>query len=393
MLSHFNVLATDKLYVGIGIGPKVQAIHVPIYQDFEKETGIKIIRVRIADMKDLDDRKNWQTKDGQPIDIINAHASRRLLAYYQRGDLKRLNELWQANNLDKYFAHLSDTITFDSHKLLLPLTINGWHIYYLNSANFQQWHVPQTLEELATTCKQLSAKNIIPFYIAAKTPWNIAAWFEYLTLRLHGLTFFQQLTNGEISYQSDKVRQVLLAWQQLIHANCFSEAYGEQSWKDVMHLFYRNEIAFVFGNNSIITSTSTTNKFDNLNFFNFPKGANIPRYESVPVQGFAVNKNSEKHHAIKRFLLFMSQAHVQNRLSSNTGRFAANRLSSVPPAPLIQKLANALSTAAGHSQFIDRMLPPDFEKHSRPLFVQFIRSGEIKPFAENMERLRRKYFK
>ena len=382
----------ETLTVGITIGPTAQNTFFPIYSEFESSTGIKIRRYPMADMKDLDDDNRWFDQHGKPIDILLGHASERLLKYYSSGKISSLNELWNKHHWQDDFQHIINNITFDNKILGLPYQMNGTHIFFKKSVLKKYGALPNTLTELESLCLALTKDNIIPFYISSKKPWTAMAWFEYIILRTHGLSFFNDLTAGKISYTGDKVNTVLTHWQKLVKANCYSEEFGEMHWNDTLPLFSRNKIAMMFGGNFIIPNIIDNKTYQDLATFNFPKIADIPRFESIPVDLFIVNNMSEKKENIEKFLTFAAQSNIQGRIATSLKSIPANNKVPQPQEQIVNNIYQQMITAAGASPFIDRALLPTFEKESRKHFLEFIREGNIEQFQNNLEFLRLKHY-
>lgn len=392
IISSFQAIAKDVLYVGTGVSPYIKRIYLPLYQEFEEKTGIKIVRVTLADVKLLDDEEAWFAPDGHPIDIINAQATRRLLEFYNQGKIKPLNKFWDEQQFDEPFGHHKLSVTFDGKVLGIPTMAFGWQIFYLKSRLGKDYKAPETIAELIATCERMVKQGVIPFHLSSESVYVEMAWFEYIILRTYGLEYFNELMAGKHPYSSNKVKNVLTTWQRLINGGCFNDTLGDMAWPDQIPFFLRNKIGMMFIGNSLITRIKSPNHRADLGFFPFPKIADIPRYESAPAEVYSVNSKATNMVAVNKFLTFMSGAKIQQYTSHLLGRIPGNRLSEPPVNKYVNDLSQIVLQAEGTSAFIDRLLHPGFEVDSRPYFVQFVKTGDVKRFMIQLEGLRKKYY-
>lgn len=383
-----NANEQQVLYVGTDVNSYVNTMFVPLYQDFERATGIKIIRVRLEDLKPLDFDAAWYAPNGQPIDIINGQISRRLLTYYRQGKIVSLNNFWKKNNLDRDFGYLKDQASFEGHILGLPYIIYGWHIYYIKSLFKEVSPVPKNFEQLLTACQKFHDAGIIPFHSMLQDPWNEMAWFEYITLRTYGLAFFNQLAEGKIPYTDKRIDYILSTWLRMYDAQCFSNDYGEINWQESLPIFFRKKIAMVFLGHSLVPHLYNDVITDDIDFFGFPKIEDIPRYESSPINAFHVSGLSKNKPAAFEFMAFMASADNQEKITHPLGLLPANKQSKLPKGRFAIKLADLILKAEGTSIFYDRHVPPKFDVASRPVFIEFAKTQNKEKFMHKMEALR-----
>ena len=82
---------------------------------------------------------------------------------------------------------------------------------------------PKTWDEFLDACKKLKASGVAPIAVAARDSWTLAAWFDYLDLRINGNAFHQKLMAGEIPYTDPRVKKVYTAWKTLMDAYTCTE--------------------------------------------------------------------------------------------------------------------------------------------------------------------------
>ncbi|EWH10132.1 extracellular solute-binding protein [Catenovulum agarivorans DS-2] len=265
LLNCFRAAAEQpELNVAIGDNSTNVLAQSLLFTQFTKQTGIKINRHRLADIKQLDIDKNWYTHSGKPLDVIFGQISYRLLNYHQQGKLLELTDFWQQNKLDRSFSHLKSATTQQGKILGLPFNL--------------------------------------------------------------------------------------------------------------VHDFKREQ------------------HISDTDFFAFPKIAEIKRFESVPINAIHVSALGNNQQSALKLLAFLAKAKSQEKLTQPIGTIAANKNARLPQHPFAKKLVPHVFKAYGTSNFFDRSTKPEFEIEARPLFTQFMRTGNIQTFVEQMEALRVKHF-
>lgn len=382
----------DVLHIASGGGPLTRNIFQPIYTQFEQETGIKIAHVWLHDFKSLDDDDNWIMLNGESIDLVNGQISHRMKTYFQQGKIKSINSFWDEHNLDDSFLKFKAKLTHNNQILGLPYSVITWQIFYLKSSFPANFNPPKTLQELEQVCRNLGKQGVIAFHHATKTAWVEMAWFEYLVLRTQGLDFLNKLANGQISFMSDEVLTVLKAWQKLKLSACFSRQYGEMTWTERNTFFFRKKIKFMLMGASLYSRLKDPIVKQDLAAFPFPKISSIAQYESTPINAFHAVRASKKQKLIEKFLLFVSRAEIQEKITEPLASIAANSNARMPQSLYNLNLDEYYLNTKDSSIFIDRILIPEFEIESRTLFSRFAVDNNLEYFRQNLEKLRIKYY-
>ncbi|MCQ4384250.1 extracellular solute-binding protein, partial [Clostridioides difficile] len=65
---------------------------------------------------------------------------------------------------------------------------------------------PADWAQFLDACRKLKAAGIAPIAVAARDAWTLAAWFDYLDLRINGYAFHQKLMAGDVAYTDPRVR-------------------------------------------------------------------------------------------------------------------------------------------------------------------------------------------
>ena len=163
-------------------------------------------------------------------------------------------------------------------------------------------------------CERGKEHGVFPFALGGFEPWLLAAWFDYLNLRINGLAFHLALLAGDISFIDERVTQVLEHWAQLIEGQCFNQNYAELHWRHVMTSLYRKiAVSTLIAN---FVDVNMPEQFQNdFTFQPFPQiKPDMPRYEDMPVDLFLIPAVSPRKQAAEKFLLFLARADVQHSI-------------------------------------------------------------------------------
>jgi multiple sugar transport system substrate-binding protein len=109
-----------------------------------------------------------------------------------------------------------------AQELVMPLNYYHWSIYYKKSIFASLAITPPTnWQELLLAIARLRAHGIVPFNLSGQSNWSLAAWFDYLNLRLNGLDFHLALLAGKTHFTDPRVVNVFIHWKLLIDAKSF----------------------------------------------------------------------------------------------------------------------------------------------------------------------------
>ncbi|MEK6295029.1 MAG: extracellular solute-binding protein, partial [Paraburkholderia tropica] len=142
----------------------------------------------------------WLATD--PPDVVSWHDGERMAYYAQRGLLEDLSSDWAKNGWNEQYASVKEASTYKGKQYAAPLGYDAYGFFYRKDL-FQKAGIkeePKTWDEFLDACKKLKAVGVQPIAVAARDSWTLAAWFDYLDLRINGNAFHQQLMAGEIPY-------------------------------------------------------------------------------------------------------------------------------------------------------------------------------------------------
>jgi len=158
----------------------------------------------------------WLATD--PPDVVSWHDGERMAYYAQRGLLEDLTPDWNKNGWSQQYASVKEASTYKGKQYAAPLGYDAYGFFYRKDL-FEKAGVksePKTWDEFLDACKKLKASGVAPIAVAARDSWTLAAWFDYLDLRINGNEFHQKLMAGEIPYTDARVKKVYTAWKTLI---------------------------------------------------------------------------------------------------------------------------------------------------------------------------------
>ncbi len=140
----------------------------------------------------------WLATD--PPDVVSWHDGERMAYYAQRGLLEDLSPDWSKNGWSQQYASVKEASTYKGKQYAAPLGYDAYGFFYRKDL-FEKAGIksePKTWDEFLDACKKLKASGVAPIAVAARDSWTLAAWFDYLDLRINGNAFHQQLMAGEI---------------------------------------------------------------------------------------------------------------------------------------------------------------------------------------------------
>src|SRR5258708_38752401 len=153
----------------------------------------------------------WLATD--PPDVVSWHDGERMAYYPQRGLLDDLSSDWHKNGWVQQYASVKEASTYKGKQYAAPLGYDAYGFFYRKDL-FEKAGIkgePKTWDEFLDACKKLKASGGAPIAVAARDSWTLAAWFDYLDLRINGNAFHQQLMAGEIPYTGARVNKVYTA--------------------------------------------------------------------------------------------------------------------------------------------------------------------------------------
>jgi len=340
--------------------------------------------------------ENWLNSKTFHSDVIFWFAGARLKSFVSKGWVEPINDLWKEQKWDNDFSKSSKTaITVQGNIYGLPISYYQWGFYYRKSV-FQKNNlkIPQTWKDFLQVGDSLKAKGIVPITLGSKYRWTAAAWFDYLNLRINGLTFHQKLMEGRISYNDPRIKEVFSYWKELLDRKFFLDIHSKLDWRSALPYLYREKTGMLLMGNFLVPQLPEFLK-DDIGFFRFPRiKPKMAYYEEAPMDILIIPHNAVNKNGARLFLAFMGKADTQYTMNSQMGMISPNRKAQVGDDRFIQAGAKILEEAEGISQFYDRDTPPAMFNPGMDAIIQFMKQpDDIDDILEKLEKVRKEVFK
>ena len=366
--------------------------------DFTARTGVQV-ELNTVNHEDFKQAIRTYLASGDPPDVLTWFAGNRMRFFVERELVMPVTDVYQAEGWENAYPQgvLAVSRGADNEYYFVPSNYYGWAIYYRPSL-FQQAGIeapPQTFEELLTMVETLKGAGLTPFTLGTKAPWPAAAWFDYLNMRTNGPEFHVQLTDGQAAYNSPEVKETFANWRRLLDAGAFIEQPEALEWQDALTPMLQGEAAmYLMG--GFITDSMTAEQEQDLDFFSFPKIADVPVGEDAPTDGYFVAANARNVEEAKQFLAFVGGREHQEAAARDPelARIAVNTqvpLDIYPP--LVQKQVQMLQAADYVAQFYDRDTAPEMADKGMAAFVQFMNQpDDVDLILDDLDEERKRIF-
>jgi multiple sugar transport system substrate-binding protein len=319
----------------------------------------------------------------------------RVYKYAQQGLIQDLTSFWQTNPHSKNFTKTTiDTTRYQGKSFAIPVSASLYALYYRKSV-FERLNiqVPKTWQQLLDTCYILQKQQLSLFALGTKgTEWILHSWFDYINLRLHGLTFYKQLMAGNISFLDDRVRATLEHLKVLKESKCFSPNHHDSSTWDIFPSVLR-------GYNAMILATNLPEKvhFKDLNdigIAEFPDiTAGIPKYTVTPVDVFVVPSYTKATKELNLLLTYLTTEKFQLGYVEKQQHLPAI-IKINPTSNILTKISsNIINNTPGGIQFFDRDVNIAFSRYTPRIFLKFLNNLDVDKTMNELESLRLKVFK
>ncbi|UPW17450.1 ABC transporter substrate-binding protein [Agarivorans sp. TSD2052] len=301
---------------------------------------------------------------------------------------------WQQGQWDRQFSvPLKQAAQFEQAYYALPINYYQWGFYYREST---MRYYPNTFDSwpnMLNTCKQLAAKGQHLVTIGTKESWPVAAWFDYLNLRINGLAFHHALLAGEIPFSDARIKQVFNYWQQAIDAQCFVPDSQQWGWKQALPALYRGKAASTLMGNFFIATVPDRVKND-LKFAAFPPLISTnKRYEEAPIDVIVAHQHAKNNPAAYWFLDFLVSDGALVELNQQLGKINPLQGHTMSEDRFIAEGEALLADAHGITQFFDRDSPKAFALPAMDIMVEFLdQQISMSQALQRLETLRVKVF-
>lgn len=330
-----------------------------------------------------------------PPDVVFWYAGERMQYFVQRGLLEDISDLYSPG-LKRDLAGSMAAVSSAGKQYGLPYSYYHWGVFYRKDL-FDKAGIaspPANWAQFMAAGKKLKAAGITPITLGSKALWPMAAWFDYLNLRLHGLAFHQQLMAGKIAYTDPRVHATFEQWGQLVRAGFFLENHAAYDWQEAQPFFHQGKSAMVLMGN-FASPMFPPEQVAQIGFFPFPEiDARVAQAEEAPLDSLHIPAKAVNKKAARRFLQFVARADVQQTLNAGLLQIPANARAKVADNRFLQAGQSLLSGAHGLSQFYDRDTDADMAQFGLKAFAEFMAHPErLDAILHSLENRRAAIFK
>jgi glucose/mannose transport system substrate-binding protein len=172
---------------------------------------------------------------GVPPDTFQSLAGGELKTYVDGGYLDNVDDIWTAQNLDqKYPAILGRMVTFNGHKMAIPVSIHRANWLFYNVRIFTQYGLqpPKDVDEMIADAKVLAGHGVMPIGLGSRDKWTAVFLFDAVLLSVAGPDAYEQFYTGLLNPRTDKLVQ--RAFEKFAELIAYVDpAHGSQTWSDM----------------------------------------------------------------------------------------------------------------------------------------------------------------
>ena len=337
----------------------------------------------------------WLATD--PPDVLSWHNGERMAYFARRGLLDDLTADWQKDGWNQTYAAVKPPSTYAGKQYAAPLGYDSYGFFYRKDL-FEKAGIagePKTWDEFLADCKKLKDAGIAPIAVPAKDSWTLAAWFDYLDLRINGYAFHEQLMAGEIAYTDPRVRKVYATWKTLIDDKYFVDNALSYDVDSVSPLLVNGQAAMMLMGTFFSAGLPEATR-DKMGYFRFPViDASVPMAEDGPVNILMIPAKAANKKDAHRLLAFMAQPQINGELAKGWGQLPSNNQAPEPQDP-ISKIGFQIlsSTPGGVAQFYDRDMTKEMADEGMKGMQQFYSDpSQIDAILNHLEQFRQRIYK
>ncbi|MEM8569636.1 MAG: ABC transporter substrate-binding protein [Pseudomonadota bacterium] len=343
--------------------PAPRAVMEGMVADFQEMHPDLSIELTIVD------REAWKTQirnalGANPPDVVNWYAANRMLPYVNAGLFADISDLWAEPEFEA-LASTKGAMTIDGAQWGVPYTYYQWGVYYRKDI-FEELGLsePTTWEEEKANCQAILDSGRKCYTIGTRFLWTAGGWFDYVNSRTNGYDFHMALARGEVPWTDDRVRQTFANWRELIDMGAFVDDHQNYSWQEALPFMVNGEAtAYLMGNFSVAAFRDGGLTDDQLDFYQFPKIADVDYAEDAPTDTFHITSGAQNVEAARAFLRFVVSPENQTKINAGDalGQLPINANAQVGDDKFLQEGFNMLSNNAsgGIMQFFDRDFPAE----------------------------------
>ncbi|WP_114814452.1 ABC transporter substrate-binding protein [Paraburkholderia kururiensis] len=337
----------------------------------------------------------WLATD--PPDVLSWHNGERMAYFAKRGLLEDLSGDWQKNGWNNTYASVKQSSSYAGKQYSLPLGYDAYGFFYRKDL-FQKAGIsgePASWPQFLEDCRKLKAAGVAPIAVAARDSWTLAAWFDYLDLRINGYAFHQQLMAGDVAYTDPRVKRVYEAWKTLIDNKYFIDNALSYDVDSIGPLLVNGQAAMMLMGTFFSAGLPAATR-NEMGFFRFPViDASVPVAEDGPVNVLIVPAKAKDKADARRLLAFMGTPQINGELAKGWGQLPSNNKAPEPQDPISKVGFQTLSsTTGGIAQFYDRDMTKEMADEGMKAMQQFFSDPtQIDSILQRLEATRKRIYK
>ena len=333
----------------------------------------------------------------QPPDVLSWNNGERMAYYAKRGLLADLSSDWQKNGWDQMYASVKSSSTYEGKQYSVPLGTDAYGFFYRKDL-FQKAGIsaePTNWTQFLEDCKKLKAAGIAPIVVPARDSWTLAAWFDYLDLRLNGYAFHQKLMAGDVAYTDPRVKHVYETWKTLIDDKYFIDNALSYDVDSTTPILVNGQAAMLLMGTFFSAGLPASTRAD-MGYFRFPViDASVPVAEDGPVNVLIMPAKAKNKADARRLLAFMGTPQINGELAKGWGQLPSNSQAAEPQDPIAKIGFHTLSsTTGGIAQFYDRDMTKEMADEGMKAMQQFYSDpAQLDSILQHLEATRKRIYK
>lgn len=331
-----------------------------------------------------------QIEGGSPPDVAMIPQPALVQSLATEGSLQELNEDVVAS-LDENFAPVWKEVgAVDGTPYAVYFKVANKSTWWFNTTIFDQAGVepPSDWDGMLETAGTVNASGTPWVSMGGADGWTLTDWFENIYLRTAGGDMYDQLTNHEIPWTHDSVKDALSVWAELVGdpanlaggqngaVNTSFEESVTQTFADPPAAGTVYEGDFVAG---IITGETNAQPIEDFNFFSFPSIDDSSAAVVSAGDGAVVLSDNP---SAQRFAEFLTTPEAAEVWASAGGFISPNQNldTSVYPDDLSRQIAEAVVAAEEVRFDMSDLVPSEFGGTTGQglwkLFQDFVRNPD-----------------
>lgn len=386
-------VATELVFNSNGSDPEPKLAFETLVKKFQTENPSITVKLNIFDHESFKTSIRNFLSSKSP-DVVTWFAGNRMKSFVDLDLLEDVSDVWADNDLSNVMSSSKSALTVNGKQYGVPYSYYQWGIYYRKDIFDQHGlAVPTNWDEFLAVGRTLKENGIAPVAIGTKFLWTAAGWFDYLNMRINGLPFHIELTDGKVPYTDDRVRAVFQTWKQLLDEGFFIENHATYSWQEAQPFVFQGKAAMYLIGNFFVPFFPEDLK-DDMGYFQFPTiNPDLPKYEDAPIDTLHIPARATNKADARKFLAFIARADNQRYLSDTLDRLPPNNQAGVKDDRFLTIGNQVLSDAAGLAQFYDRDTTPEMAKIGMEGFQEFmIAPDRLDAILEKIEKGRQRIF-